>query len=677
MRSRSLPWLHAALQLVLILALLLAAALCACTADQAPAAGAGRAPRFTLRVDGASYLGAAAQGSFSLKTTAGGEQVVVEVAGHNLRGLKALYFTLDYDPAQLRPVAAEAGALQGQGQLLSLALLNTPGAAQYGQIVIHPGECGGLDGEQRLATLRFARQACGGNLGAKQASKPPTDNASASALVDDGSGKLTWLYYNRGDYDQNGLVNLSDMTPLAAHFGALGPFAATTALSVIDGDGNGLINLADITPIAQGFGNDATGGYGIYTATLPNDYPKANNAKSTIARLAKLTLAEATGTPSLLRRAFAYQVSAPVSGAFYWVRPLDSKYAPGTPSNLAGGVARIERSLDSADQTGYSCSLKLIGERPAAAYQNALTHELFFVRAKDEGGAAWNDPVKVASGVAGQISLAEVAGNPTIAYIGYSGLICVRASDSAGAAWSTPAVVNDSAQLGDYCSLENVNGRAGIAYQGNLERALFFSRALYAEAQDWAEPLQLDQTMLSSKTCGSKCSLAIIDGNPGVSYARETSLYFVRSTDWNGIAWAAPTFIVNTTYDESSSLADVRGRAAIAFMKDSSLRYVRATDPAGTVWPHDITLDDVHILGSYLSLAVVGGKPAVAYADFNPRLLLIRASDDAGSAWDAPFLVKPGENSGWDASLADVHGYPAMAYRPINNVCPLYTLLVQ
>ncbi len=57
----------------------------------------------------------------------------------------------------------------------------------------------------------------------KLVSKPPTGPANRVTdltLLDnlDRTFTLTWTYKNVGDYDQNGVVSISDITPLAKHF---------------------------------------------------------------------------------------------------------------------------------------------------------------------------------------------------------------------------------------------------------------------------------------------------------------------------------------------------------------------------------------------------------------------------------------------------------------------------
>jgi len=65
---------------------------------------------------------------------------------------------------------------------------------------------------------------------------------------------LEWRHFMLGDYDLNGEVNVSDITPVGVHFGKTSASPDWADASVADGDGNGEVNIADITPIGQNFG---------------------------------------------------------------------------------------------------------------------------------------------------------------------------------------------------------------------------------------------------------------------------------------------------------------------------------------------------------------------------------------------------------------------------------------
>ncbi|MCH7472750.1 hypothetical protein IIA79_07360, partial [bacterium] len=106
----------------------------------------------------------------------------------------------------------------------------------------------------------------------KGSATPPASEASRAALLFDSVNELSWRYASQGDYDQNGEVNISDLTPLGASFGAVGPFGMDSALSLVDGDANDEINIADVTPIGINFGV-VTSGYNVYASSDVGDYP--------------------------------------------------------------------------------------------------------------------------------------------------------------------------------------------------------------------------------------------------------------------------------------------------------------------------------------------------------------------------------------------------------------------
>ncbi len=99
-------------------------------------------------------------------------------------------------------------------------------------------------------------QALSSRSASKFASTPPTgdDNVVDDLEIASQDGtqiSLTWSYRNVGDYNQDGVVSIQDITPLAEHFfHQVGddPFDG-----IIDGSKDGTISIQDITPLAQNF----------------------------------------------------------------------------------------------------------------------------------------------------------------------------------------------------------------------------------------------------------------------------------------------------------------------------------------------------------------------------------------------------------------------------------------
>jgi uncharacterized delta-60 repeat protein len=97
----------------------------------------------------------------------------------------------------------------------------------------------------------------------KLVATPPTGTANSIpdlVVTDNGDGtyNFAWHYYNIGDYNQDGIVGVSDITPLAMHFGQTWdnavPGDVNTLPAVADGSNNEKVDIADVTPIAMNFG---------------------------------------------------------------------------------------------------------------------------------------------------------------------------------------------------------------------------------------------------------------------------------------------------------------------------------------------------------------------------------------------------------------------------------------
>lgn len=111
-------------------------------------------------------------------------------------------------------------------------------------------------------------------------------------------------------------------------------------------------------------------------------------------------------------------------------------------------------------------------------------------------------------------------------------------------------------------------------------------------------------------------------------------------------------------------LAVVNGRPAIAYRgTNSSLTYVRATDASGTSWGTPVNIAGAGV-NPDISLDVVNGHPAIAFFDdTDDDLKYVRADDAEGSSWGAPICIASNGSVGQDASLTVARGLPAISYR--------------
>ena len=129
---------------------------------------------------------------------------------------------------------------------------------------------------------------------------------------------LQWHYRNVGDYNQDGIVSVMDITPLAVHFNE----ETNDNNEVVDGNVDGVINIMDITPLAAHFFSDLAR-YSIQTS--PSQTGTFTEIDS-----APFSVAVAEGS-----RRLRFSVPLP-EGASGFVRvvPMDGTENPGIPSNV-------------------------------------------------------------------------------------------------------------------------------------------------------------------------------------------------------------------------------------------------------------------------------------------------------------------------------------------------------
>ena len=165
---------------------------------------------------------------------------------------------------------------------------------------------------------------------AKLVSKPPagpSNRVDDLMLIDNGDGTytLTWSYRNVGDYNQDGIVSISDITPLAVHFNE----PADETNEWIDGNGDSIINIQDITPLAANY------------ATEVADYliEGATSIEGPFAEVDTVLLSEAEGGDTS-RKCFQYEL-APGENQYFRVVARDGDGTRAEASNVVGLALEI------------------------------------------------------------------------------------------------------------------------------------------------------------------------------------------------------------------------------------------------------------------------------------------------------------------------------------------------
>jgi hypothetical protein len=137
---------------------------------------------------------------------------------------------------------------------------------------------------------------------------------------------------------------------------------------------------------------------------------------------------------------------------------------------------------------------------------------------------------------------------------------------------------------------------------------------------------------------------------------------YLRAADADGRTWGSP--IELSTFGTFPTLAIIEGRPAVAYSVFPVLLFRRALDAAGTNWEPPVTIDNAASVGSPVSLQVVNGVQAIAYGDsVDADVHYVQASDATGAAWGVPVIAAAAANAlGASCALAEVNDRPAIAY---------------
>jgi hypothetical protein len=315
-------------------------------------------------------------------------------------------------------------------------------------------------------------------------------------------------------------------------------------------------------------------------------------------------------------------------------------------------------------------------------------------RALDSKGELWGKPVQLDDTGSQYCTLAVIKGNPAVVYwMSSSGeLKYIRCADADGqtlAAWSNPSIVlKGPITVGEKPNLIDCNGNPAILYyEGG---ALKYRRATTANGTgntlgDWADP----EITVVAAGANNFQQLALISGKPALVYIDSANAaQYVRATSATGaiaLDWPAATVKISGADMPATwcGLAQANGNPAVCWY-DSALngvKYVRATTTTGALigdWPVAVTVVPGPSAGMYLSMAIIRGRPAIAYDDNSGTSTkrYVRALDTSGSAWGYPILAagEPPAAAGQWCSLAEIAGQPGIAFHNNSADCMAYAL---
>lgn len=271
--------------------------------------------------------------SFTVSENDNSAVVTIEAVGAD--DLVTAALELNYDASRYTPERVEFSDFLGSVEnTFNFSMTNQAGVVPVGISQIIDSGVTPVVGSGLLATVYFSNRPFSGD---RSSSKAVTGGVNAVELgitpVDGNNVMLNWDEKNVGDYDNNGEVNVADITPLGINLGKSRADASNPAeFDVVDGDGNGLITVSDITPIGAYYGN-AIVGYSVYLVQNGSE-SSATPGVVTAARSDFMSPGQKT-RPHYEKQV---SVSGGVNGVNFLVKPQDSGMEAGIPSNEVGAT---------------------------------------------------------------------------------------------------------------------------------------------------------------------------------------------------------------------------------------------------------------------------------------------------------------------------------------------------
>jgi hypothetical protein len=210
-------------------------------------------------------------------------------------------------------------------------------------------------------------------------------------------------------------------------------------------------------------------------------------------------------------------------------------------------------------------------------------------------------------------------------------------------------------------SVESVEVEMSVSTGGSGDQGAYIALADY-EAGAWqfdgpltsGKQLALDEARHRSED--GQVYVAVIVADPVTAVVNRVTL---NSED----GWSVD-IIRSATTVAHLDLAMIEGRPAIAYcVQGIALSYLRANDEHGLNWGGPTTVDTDNDIGNRCSLCAVDGNPAISYYEQgDDDLYFVRATDSVGGDWGDPLVANGGGDSGLFNSMVVADGLPMIAY---------------
>jgi hypothetical protein len=363
----------------------------------------------------------------------------------------------------------------------------------------------------------------------------------------------------------------------------------------------------------------------------------------------------------------------------------DGVAATASVSIVTHGWSNVPVDAEENGDVGTYCVLALINGNPAIAYRDEENNAVKYAHSASATGLQPGDWSVVTVNTTGLttpgigISLANVWSRPAICHCDSVGgsLSYQRANDADGigiGVWPEPVLVQSSGDCGYNCQLSMVIGAPAIIFDNLSSGQLMYAHSATQSGSspaDWSTVIPLEGDADNFSNNGA---LAVVNGQPAYTCSHYNGtgleLHYCRSSTPAGDSaadWEAKTILPFAAAE--SCLALISGRPAIAF-RDSTgtLGFAPSLDDDGVDWS-SFCFPETERSGLPLGLAQIQGNPALAFYDETQGdLIYVRSSTSQGTAaedWSdkAPIAGLGGDCGSHLSFCRLTNGMPALAYR--------------
>jgi hypothetical protein len=278
--------------------------------------------RFTAALDSDASIGCAGA-SLELDTLSS-DGLQFRLRARRLAGAKAIYGRVNYDPALYSFEECTAPGKDGVDRLWLAKDRPEAGYVEFGWVLPGFERRQGRRGELELCTIRFAPGAARVTRAASGAPEGQYNVFTLAGSVDgDNVPSLNWNEAHSGDGNNDGLVNINDLTQIGQQWENAA--AGTGPTTKADYNNDGFVLISDLAQIGQNW-LDTLGGYAVFSGT--------DEASLTeLTRLDRSAQFATSPVPTDGVLAWGWTGDALTENTYYQVQPYDNTGALGLASD--------------------------------------------------------------------------------------------------------------------------------------------------------------------------------------------------------------------------------------------------------------------------------------------------------------------------------------------------------